>query len=608
VDVDVVVDVVVDEDEVGLSRNPAAGAPSLAPAQAPLPSMPEHVMPLAGLWSLVTTRKIWRWAAGYLASAWVALQVLDLLGSHFAWSPLAFRAAVVTLAGGFAGTLVLAWFHGERGRQRVAGAELLLLVLVVLATLATLGLALPRATPASAAETTPAVAERVAERASLAVLPFTNVGADPTQEYFSDGLSEELIASFAQVPGLRVAARSSSFYFKGRDLPVDDVGRRLHVATVLEGSVRRSGDRVRVTAELVNVATGYPIWSRVFDRKVTEILTVEEDLARAIVDGLNLDGQASKPRAAPTPAAFDHFMRGQYLMRAPGNQTLPQAVREYQAAIAIDPAYAAAWAGLAEAYEFMAFAFVAPGDQVFPPALAAVRRALALDSTSAEAQATFANIERWWPHDRAAAMRAALRALELDPASSTAHETYAWLLLDTHQNEAAVREERRAWELDPFSVGLAQRLALLLLYAGEYDAAYRQSQVALALDSTYSPSVRTMWRIQILRGHAAEVLPRLEGPGPRLDLGVAYGRLGRTADALRVAADMEQTARREWVHPGWIAQIYAAAGDYPRALEWLETADRRGVLWPEVDAMPDFVPLHGQPRYVRLLEKLGVAR
>lgn len=565
-------------------------------------------MPLAGLWSHITTRKIWRWAAGYLAAAWVTLQVLDLLGNHFAWSPLVFRAAVVTLTGGFACTLVLAWYHGERGRQRVAGAELLLLVLVVLATLGTVGLTVPRATPASAAETTPAAAERVAERASLAVLPFTNVGGDPAQEYFSDGLSEELIASFAEVPGLRVAARSSSFYFKGRDLPVDDIGRRLHVGTVLEGSVRRSGDRVRVTAELVSVATGYPVWSRVFDRKVTEILTVEEALAREIVEGLSLRGAASEPHRTSNPEAFDHFMRGQYLMRAPGSQTLPEAVREYHAAIAIDSGYAAAWAGLAEAYEYEAFAFVEPGDKVFPPALAAVRRALALDSTSAEAQATFANLERWWPHDRATAMRAALRALELDPASPTAHETYAWLLLDTHQNEAAVREARRAWELDPFSVGLAQRLALLVAYTGDYEAAYRQVQVALALDSTYVPGIMIMLRIQVDRAHAAEVLPRLQALGPSESLGVAYARLGRTADALNVAAALEQQARRKWVHPGLIAQIYASAGDDAHALDWLETAERRGALWPEVDAIPEFEPLHGQPRYQKLLQKLGIAR
>ncbi len=565
------------------------------------------------LWRRIRARKLVQWSAAYLAAAWLALQALDLLGSHFGWPGIVFRAGFVLLCAGLLLTLVLAWYHGEQGRQRVSGPELT--ILATLLGLTAVGLtALRPAAPAGSAVVDAAAASfgDVAERASLAVLPFTNIGRDSTQEYFSDGLSEELIALLDQVPGLRVTPLNSSFYFKGKDLPPDSIGRRLRVGAVLAGSVRRSGGRVRVTAQLVNVQSGSSIWTRVYDRQLTDILPLEEALAREIASALSPDlGSVSGPRTS-SPEALDHFMRARHLVRTPTAATLTDAIDEFRAATALDPGYAAAWAGLANAYQILAWWHVEPPSQVFPVADSCIRRSLALDSTSAEAFAILGQMERWWRHDRAAAERAFLRAIRLGPRQPLAHGAYAWFLIDTNRAADAVREARRSNDLDPFSVSSSVTFTELLVYAGDTASAARQAEIMLALDPSYTVAWAVKGEVLIAAGRAAAAATLVAqhlGPGDDLGegvLGEALARAGRTAEARVLARRMEERARHEWVQPISIARVYAGLGEASRALYWLEEAERRGALEPELDTEPQFRALHGEPRFQRLLRGLGL--
>ncbi len=565
------------------------------------------------LWRRIRTRKLVQWSAAYLAAAWLALQALDLLGNHFGWPGFVFRSGFVLLCAGLLLTLVLAWYHGEQGRQRVSGFELI--ILATLLGLTALGLTTlrPAAPARSAIGDAPAASSGdFAERASLVVLPFKNIGRDTAQEYFSDGLSEELIASLSQVPGLRVIARSSSFYFKGKDLPVDSVGRLLHVGAVLEGSVRPSGGRVRVTAQLVNVRSGYTVWTRVYDRQLTDILPLEEALAREIASALSPDlGSVSGPRTR-SPEALDHYMRARHLVRVPTAATLTEAIDEYRAATALDPVYAAAWAGLAEAYLTLASWHLEPPSQMLPLADSCIRRSLALDSTSAEAFAILGEMERWLRHDRAAAERALMRALSLDPRQPGPHVEYAYFLLDTNRAADAVREGRRSYELDPYSVRSSVLYADILFAAGDNASAGRQADITLALDSSYYLAWDMKGAALLAGGRAAEAAVLVtQHLGPDDDygegvLGVVLVRLGRAAEARSLARRMEERARHQWVQPMTIAGIYAELGDTSRTLDLLEEAERRGALAPQLDALPDFRALHGKPRYQRLLRALGL--
>lgn len=565
------------------------------------------------LWRRIRARKLVQWSATYLAAAWLALQALDLLGNHFGWPGIVFRAAFVLLCAGLLLTLILAWYHGEQGRQRVSGPELIILA-TLLGLTAVLLTALRPAAPAGhgVRDISAAGSRDVAERASLAVLPFTNIGRDSTQEYFSDGLSEELIALLDQVPGLRVIPRSSSFYFKGKNLPADSIGRRLRAGAVLEGSVRRSGGRVRVAAQLVNVQSGSTVWTRVYDRQLTDVLPLEEALAREIAGALSPElGWVGGPRTH-SPEALDHFMRARHLVRAPTAATLTEAIDEYRAATALDPGYAAAWAGLAEAYLLAAFWHLEPPYQVFPVADSCIRRSLALDSTSAEASALLGVMERWWRHDRAAAERAFLRAIRLGPRQPMPHGEYAFFLVDTNRAAEAVREGRRSYELDPYSVRNSLLFTEILEAAADVASAARQAEITLALDSSYYASWDEKGNVLIAQGRPAEAAALVaEHLGPDDDfgeyvLGVALAKSGRPAEALALARRMEERARHQWVQPMSIGSIYAALGDASRALDWLEEAQRRGGLYPELDALPEFRPLHDDPRYKRLLRALGL--
>jgi TolB-like protein/tetratricopeptide (TPR) repeat protein len=450
---------------------------------------------------------------------------------------------------------------------------------------------------------------------SLVVLPFVNTSADEDQEYFSDGLTEELLNALVAMRGLRVAARTSSFAFKGQNVPVDEVARRLNVSHVLEGSVRRSGERLRITAQLISAADGFHLWSQTYDRHVEDVFDVQEEISRAIV--LELRGRlgpdvrlATIPTRTTDPETYDVYLRGRFHWRRGTRQDLEEALLHFQRAVARDSTFALAWVGLADTYQRLAnWNYVAPRDAL-RLASAAARRAVALDSLLAPARSAYGHSLRWWDHDRIAARREHQRALELQPDLAEAHERYAWFLVDEGRIGEAIEHYRRAAALDPYSPSAVTFLGSMLLYDRRFDEALAQFERAGQIPGNPRGGYGRA-RALYLSGRVEEAIAQLEAvteanASTRGFLGYVYAMTGRQEDARRLLAELKAQSQHEYVPAMTMAHIHVGLGEYDAALDELDHAWRQGSLAPELNALPEFAPLHGRPRYQALLRKLGL--
>ena len=307
-----------------------------------------------GIVARLRRRKVVQWGLVYVAGAWGFLQGLEYVSESFHWPEQLRQIALLALLIGLPVVLVLAWYHGDRGEQRVGGTELTIITLLFL-----LGGGIfwlyerGDETPTVADQADVAPAPAVATAKSIAVLPFVNMSGDAGNEYFADGLSEELINLLAKIPELRVAARTSAFKFKGEKINVQEVAQKLNVAHVLEGSVRKSGNKVRITAQLIKAADGYHVWSETYDRTLDDIFVVQDDIAGAVVKALQVTllGTALATRSKPQdPEAYNLALQGRYFLDRRGQKDLERAIDYFRQSLERDPGYAPAWAGLSRAY------------------------------------------------------------------------------------------------------------------------------------------------------------------------------------------------------------------------------------------------------------------
>lgn len=451
---------------------------------------------------------------------------------------------------------------------------------------------------------------------SVAVLPFVNVGARPEEEYFSDGMTDELAGALGTVPGLRVASRTSSFAFKGKNENISTIGHALNVRSVLEGSVRRDGRKLRVRAQLTDVADGLALWSETYEREEQDVFEVQEDIARAIVGALRVrlagPGLTSGARLVNTGTsdvgAHDLYLQARFLALKFTEPALRQSLDLYREALKRDPNYAPAWAGISDAWSNLGDDFVAPR-AAYPESRAAAARAVALDSTQAEAHAALgAVLFNTW--DATAGGRELERALALNPNLAAAWGMYSEVLLLRGKVDSAVAANRRAIALDPLDPYQRVALAWTLISANRLDEAVAQSQEALALDPHYGLAYVRIGYAQLIAGHPAAALEayrRVEGFAPRSQAGVAVAlaRLGRRDEARRVLASMERDAARHYVSGEGIAWVYLALGDSDRGILWLERAfrDRTSNLL-RLATDPRWAPLRGDPRFVALVRKV----
>ncbi|MDF1505660.1 hypothetical protein, partial [Roseisolibacter sp. H3M3-2] len=465
----------------------------------------------------------------------------------------------------------------------------------------------PAPTPAAAADARP----------SVAVLPFANTSGDARDEHLSDGLTEELIAALSRVHGLDVIARTSVFALKGKPLGVRAVAETLGVSSVVEGSLRRVGGRLKVTARLARAGDGRVLWSETYDRELRDVFAMQEEIARAIVGALRVRlAGAGRPllvgRATDDPVAYDLFLRGRQAFSAgSGPADVRRAVALFDSAVARDPAFAQAHAGLSDAHaRLVAFGFGRPRDEL-PLAEAAALRALALDPTVAAARAALAHALYLRGGARDSAERAMRRALALDPGYVLGRSAFAiWLQFQGRFAEAVAQMDTAA-ALDPLAANVGTVLGRAYVNAGRSDDAIRALQGALALGPGHPLVLQQLGHAYLQKGMAAEALDALRraaaasGARDSAHLAYAYGVTGDRAEAARNVAALEASAARRFVPPFDLAIAHVGVGDRDAAFRRIERALAEGVLVRDVlTGTAALRPLHADARWTRLVRRL----
>jgi TolB-like protein/Tfp pilus assembly protein PilF len=453
---------------------------------------------------------------------------------------------------------------------------------------------------------------------SLAVLPFVNVGADPNAEYLSDGITENLINSLSQLPTLRVVPRGHAFRYKGHETETDKIGRELNVRAVLTGKVVQRGDTLNIQTELVDVAADAQLWGQQYNRTFSEIIAVQEEIARAVSEKLRLRpmGEEQKrlaKRYTESPEAHQLYLKGRYLWNRRTGETLQRAAEYFQQAIDKDPAYALAWAGLADCYAVYAFYGVLPPRETAPKAKEAASRALALDETLPEPHAALGYMKDRYDWDWAGAEREFKRAVELNPNYATAHYWYANLLDNTGRLEEAITEAKRAQEADPLSLVASAAAGHALSIAGRYDQAIEQVRKALEMDQNFPLAHAYLALFDTQAGRHEEAIAEAQkavslSARASLALGMlghAYAAAGKRAQAQKVLAELKDLSERRYVAPLDFALVHAGLGDKAQALDWLERAyDDRSDRLAWIKTWPPFESLRGEPRFQDLLRRM----
>jgi TolB-like protein/tetratricopeptide (TPR) repeat protein len=461
---------------------------------------------------------------------------------------------------------------------------------------------------------------------TIVVLPFVNLSTDRENEYFSDGITEELITTLGQVPGLRVASRTSAFAYKNKAVDVREVGRQLGAAAVVEGGVRRSGRTLRVTAQLVDAATGYDLWSATYDRDAAEVFAIQEEISRAIAARLvgtlgGVERVTLAERSTRDPVTYDLYLKGRHAWHERTRESLSRAIENFSQAVAREPDYARAHVGLGDAYAVSAFYDYLPPREAYPKAEAAARRAIELDPALAAPHATMGYILTYYHMDWSRSDEAFKRALAADPDYATAHQWYGNLLTVAARFGEAEREFRAAQEADPLSLIAQAALGWSYYYAGKYDAALEECRRTLALNPNFE--LAHLWGAWALieLGRVAEAREWVERAvelskrSPLTTLARAYvlGRSGSEADksaARAMVREMEsRRARGEYLPAYEMAKVHLALADHGAALRWLKRAVDDGShsrAFFRVD--PQLAPLRGNLQFEALVATSGRTR
>jgi serine/threonine-protein kinase len=456
---------------------------------------------------------------------------------------------------------------------------------------------------------------------SIAVLPFANLSTDPEQEYFCDGMAEEIINALTQLEGLRVVARTSAFAFKGKHEDMREIGRKLSVRTLLEGSVRKVGGHVRITAQLINVGDGFHLWSERFDRDLADVFAIQDEISLAIVEKLKVkllkdEKEKMLKRYTSNLEAYDLYLKGRYHWNRRTPESLKKAVAHFEQVIQKDPEYALAYAGLADSYSMLRQIRATPTREAFPKAKALADKALEIDENLAEAHTSLAYI--LWSYDRDwdGMEREFRRAIELNPNYATAHQWFARALLSLGRASEAVQEIQQALELDPFSLIINTNAAWIYLHAGQEEKALEYAEKILDIDPTFGYAHVIFSAINERKGKYDEAVEgwlkvgSFSGLFNQQEISTlreAYASSGLTG-YLRKRLEMvlpEAEQQRESCNE--IASLYARLDESEKAIEWLEKAyeehDLRNLLIED-----SFDRLRSDPRFIEIIKKMGLPR
>jgi len=566
-------------------------------------------------------RKLVQWALAYVAFAFALMQGLDIIAQRFGWPESIERGLIVALAVGLPVTIVLAWYHGDRGVQRVNGTELLILTLLLAiggGLLWRVASAPPGIPPADAGKPLATASTSVPDK-SIAVLPLENESGEKDQQYFSDGLSEDLITALSQFAGLKVIGRNSSFQFRDTKLPSAALGQALGVAHLLEGSVRRAGDLVRVSAMLVNAADGSTLWSEHYDRPYKDLFALQDDITHSVADALKaklLDNgggavvQSERPPGGNIDA-WNAYSKGRFHDAKIDPEDAHAAIGFYEQAVALDPRYARAYASLSVTWTTLAGTFLNGEEQrqAFVNARAAVDKALRLDATIAAAHAARGLLLQWVDFDWVGAQTEYQRAVELAPNDALSRFSLGRLQSVLGHPRQSIAMMRQVIALDPRSGSAYGWVGWDLAALAQFEEAEQAARKAVDLVPGSPFIAAHLVFIQIQRGEAAEALKAAQqiAPGIWHDIALAFASQGgddrAAADqALKVVIDTSADGSAYQ-----IAEVYALRREADKTFEWLDRAwDTRDTGIGRLLTDPFILRYRDDPRFAAFCKKVGL--
>ena len=570
-------------------------------------------------------RNVYKVAVAYAVVGWLLIQVGTQVFPFFEIPNWGVRLIVLLIVAGFPIALILAWAFEltPEGIKRTEDADLVAsgasrkrkwIYVVIIAGALSVGLFfLGRYTATN-------VADRPAK--SIAVLPFENLSRDPDNAYFTEGIQDEILARLAKIADLKVISRTSTQRYKSSPDDLPQIAKRLGVSNILEGSVQKTADRVRVTVQLIHAATDAHLWGETYDRTLTDVFAAESDIAKAIAATLQAKLSGSEQHALtarPTEntAAHQLYLRGRYFWNKRTGADLKKSIDYFNQAIGKDPNYALAYAGLADAFVLLpAYAEASPKDSL-PQAKEAAAKALELDSTLGEAHATLANALVAYDLNLAEANREFRRAIELNPNYATAHQWYAESgLVPLGQFEEAIAEARHALELDPLSLVINADLGTTLTSARRYDQAIEQLRKTVEMDPGFYYAHWTLGNALELKGRNDEAIAEYkkaialnDDPLPPALLGHLYAKIGRKDEALAILKqlrELRESSKQRYVSPYNLALIQIGLGEKDEAIQLLEETyeerDGYNIAFLKIEPLLDL--LRGDPRFEALVQKV----
>jgi adenylate cyclase len=587
---------------------------------------------LSSFFAELKRRNVYKVAAAYAVVAWLLIQAASIFFPAFDAPPWVMKIFIIVIIFGFPVALIFSWafeitpegikleseIEPNKSITRGTGRKIVA-VTIALAVVAACLFVYQLVRSKSIVTPRQSEAATVAPDKSIAVLPFVNMSADKNDEYLSDGMTEELINVLSKVPGLRVPGRTSCFAFKGKNEEdiFRKVGDQLHVGTVLEGSVRKAGDKLRVTAQLIKVSDGYHLWSKDYDGDVKDILNFQSNVAEQVVQALQVKLGGEEKRALakkPTenPEAHRLYLLGRYEFAKYTQTAWNNAIRYYEQALRLDPNYALAYCGLADNYAYMG-SVVMPEKEAIAKEKEFAQKALELDPELAEAHMSVA-LALVAAYDWRNGLKEFDRALELNPNLAFAYELQSWTLNGLGRFDEAIAKTRKAVELDPLNPFFQMSLSFYQYWARQYDDAIAQARKTLAMDPNSAISHVLLGLSFLKKGDTAGAIAELQkskapDPGAWYQgfLGYAYAISGDRAKAEQALRELEELAKRQYVSPTAFVTIYLGLGEKEKALDWLEKAyeEQDSACWYlKIDQIYDSV--RNEPRFQAILKKIGL--